>query len=106
MSEIPTRTAPAAVLWDMDGTLIDSEPLWLTAELAMLARYGIEMSPEMSERMVGSGLQAAAALFQELGVPLTADEIISEWADGVIAGLRESEPQWRPGALRAARLAR
>ncbi len=99
MSAIPTRNAPAAVLWDMDGTLIDSEPLWLTAELAMLARYGIELSPEMSERMVGSGLRAAAGLFQELGVPLAADEIIAEWADGVIAGLRESGPQWRPGAL-------
>lgn len=99
MSAIPNRTAPAAVLWDMDGTLIDSEPLWLEAELAMLARYGIDLSPELRERMIGSGLRAAAGIFQELGVPLGTDEIIDEWAAGVIAGLRSSEPQWRPGAL-------
>lgn len=99
MSAIPTPPAPAAVLWDMDGTLIDSEPLWLAAEHAMLARYGIELSPELSERMVGSGLRAAAGLFQELGVPLETEEIIAEWAEGVIAGLRAAEPQWRPGAL-------
>ena len=91
--------APAAVLWDMDGTLIDSEPLWLAAEEAMLGRYGIELTPELSDRLVGSGLRAAARLFQELGVPMGVDEIIAEWRDGVIAGLREQGPDWRPGAV-------
>ena len=91
--------APAAVLWDMDGTLIDSEPLWLATELRMLERYGIVMSDELREGMVGSGLRAAARRFQELGVPLGIDEIIGEWTEGVIAGLRAAEPAWRPGAV-------
>ena len=94
-----TEAAPAAVLWDMDGTLIDSEPLWLSAELTMLARYGIDLSDEVRDRIVGSGLRAAAALFQELGVPMAADDIIAEWADSVITGLRADGPDWRPGAL-------
>ncbi|QIM18395.1 HAD family phosphatase [Leucobacter coleopterorum] len=83
----------------MDGTLIDSEPLWLEAELVMLARYGIELTSEVKHWLVGSGLRAAAARFQELGVPMSIDEIIAEWRDAVIAGLLDGEPVWRPGAV-------
>ncbi len=90
---------PAAVLWDMDGTLIDSEPQWLRAEEAMLARYGVPMTAEINERLVGSGLRAAAAYFRELGVDMPVGEIIDEWAHSVIAGVLEGEPAWRPGAV-------
>ncbi len=30
----------AAVLWDMDGTLVDTEPYWTVAELALAEKYG------------------------------------------------------------------
>lgn len=99
MSANLSERMPAAVLWDMDGTLIDSEPLWLDAELSMLQRYGIDLTEEVRNSLVGSGLQAAAAVFQRLGVPMAADEIIAEWTASVIAGLREKGPDWRPGAL-------
>lgn len=99
MSAYGAEARPAAVLWDMDGTLIDSEPLWIAAETAMLERYGLELTPELRDRLVGSGLRAAAAEFRALGVPLEIDEIIAEWAEAVVAGLRASEPAWRPGAV-------
>ncbi len=99
MSANPTQTRPAAVLWDMDGTLIDSEPLWLAAELAMLERYGLDLTDAVRDQLVGSGLRTAAAMFQELGVPLSIDEIVAEWTAGVIAGLHAAGPQWRPGAI-------
>lgn len=88
----------AAVLWDMDGTLIDSEPLWLAAELAMLSRYGLEMSPQLHDRLVGSGLWDAAELFRELGVDMPANDIVAEWVDSVTSGLRTGPLAWRPGA--------
>ncbi len=89
----------AAVLWDMDGTLIDSEPMWLRAELAMLERYGIEMSEETHDRLIGSGLWDAAELFRELGVEMTADEIVAEWVANVGADLEQEGADWRPGAV-------
>ena len=99
LSERTADARPAAVLWDMDGTLIDSEPLWLESELAMLGRYGIELTPEVRNSLIGSGLRAAAQRFRELGVPMEVDEIIEEWKSGVIAGLAASAPLWRPGAV-------
>ncbi len=86
------------MLWDMDGTIIDSEPLWLSAELALLERYGLALTPEVRDQLIGSGLWDAAELFRELGVPLSADEIVAEWVQHVGAGMREHAPHWRPGA--------
>lgn len=94
MSEL----ALGAVLWDMDGTLIDSEPLWLEAETRMLARFGISMTEETHRLMIGSGLRDAAQHFRGLGVRLSVDEIIDEWVDHVSAGLVRSGADWRPGA--------
>lgn len=93
-------TAPtlSAVLWDMDGTLIDSEPLWLKAEQAMLRRFGLEMSPETSKLMIGSGLWQAAEHFRELGVPMSADDIVAEWVAHVGAAVDREGVIWRPGA--------
>lgn len=93
-----TDLALSAVLWDMDGTLIDSEPLWLAAEHAMLERYGIAMTRETHLRLIGSGLTAAAEHFQELGVPLSVADIVTEWALHVEAGMARGEIAWRPGA--------
>lgn len=93
-----TSDSLAAVLWDMDGTLIDSEPLWLEAEQAMLDRFGLQMGADTAERMVGSGLWQAAAHFQQLGVPLSADEIVADWARAVAEGMQREVPAWRPGA--------
>ncbi|MGR4009835.1 HAD family phosphatase [Leucobacter sp. 1207-22] len=82
----------------MDGTIIDSEPLWLRVELEMLARFGIEMPVELPDQLVGTGLRDAARRFQELGVPLSIDAIVDEWADGVVAGMQAEPAVWRPGA--------
>lgn len=90
---------PAAVLWDMDGTIIDSEPLWIRAEDAMLARYGVELDDELRAQLIGSGLWDAAELFRARGVDLSADEIVAELAGEVQAQLAAGEPDWRPGAV-------
>lgn len=98
MTTQTTTALPAAALWDMDGTIIDSEPLWIEAELAMLRRYGLSFPEGMETELVGLGLRAAAAHFQDFGVPLSADEIIDEWSEALIAGLARTRPSWVAGA--------
>nr|WP_300149770.1 HAD family phosphatase [Propionicimonas sp.] len=61
-------TRQLAVLWDLDGTLIDSEPLLFEAERQMLVGYGIDLTAEIKSQFVGLGgtevLQAIADHFE------------------------------------------
>jgi HAD superfamily hydrolase (TIGR01509 family) len=55
-------TAPAtsplrAVLFDMDGLLLDSEPLWFEAESAVMARLGVPWAAEDQEELLGGSLE-------------------------------------------------
>lgn len=52
-------TGPAAVLWDMDGLLVDSEPLWTVAEVELAARLGGEFTDELKAAIVGTRLEVA-----------------------------------------------
>ena len=47
---------PAAVLWDMDGTLVDTEPYWIATEFAMAEKYGGVWSHEQALGLVGNDL--------------------------------------------------
>lgn len=45
---------PAAVFWDMDGTLIDTEPLWGQATYELGELLGRPLTPEVREQTIGS----------------------------------------------------
>jgi beta-phosphoglucomutase-like phosphatase (HAD superfamily) len=40
---------PAAVLWDMDGTLVDTEPYWMEAETALVESFGGTWTHEQAD---------------------------------------------------------
>ena len=92
----PGLPMPAAVLWDMDGTLVDTEPHWMAAEAAVVGRFGGTWSHQDALSVVGAALLDSAAVLQEHGVGLPAEEIVDLLLDEVIAGVR-AEIQWQPG---------
>lgn len=93
-----TELTFAAVLWDMDGTLVDSEPYWMRAEIELMDRYGLHWDEELGELMVGNTLLRSAEILREHGLPLPAEEIVEILLDGVVDQVRAHVP-FRPGAL-------
>jgi HAD superfamily hydrolase (TIGR01509 family) len=91
---------PAAVLWDMDGTLVDTEPYWMAAEIELVESYGGTWTVEHAKALVGNDLLVSAAYIRDhADLPLEPDDIVLRLLDGVIARMREHVP-WRPGARR------
>lgn len=88
----------AAVLWDMDGTLVDTEPYWIQAEYDLVAEFGGTWSDEHAHALVGSDLLVAAAYIREHGsVDLEPAEIVQRMLTRVIDGVGRHTP-WQPGA--------
>lgn len=87
----------AAVLWDMDGTLVDTEPYWMAAEHELIAEWGGTWTHEDALQLVGQGLWSSALVFQSRGVDLEAQQIIDLLTDRVLEQIAEHVP-WRPGA--------
>lgn len=88
---------PKAVLWDLDGTIIDSEPYWLISEQRLVESYGGEWTEADGLSLVGNGLGNAAEFLQKRGVDLPIDEIIDRMVTDVNE-MVDREIPWRPGA--------
>lgn len=88
---------PAAVLWDMDGTLVDTEPYWLQAESDLVHAAGGVWTPEDGLQLVGSGLERSALILQSRGVKLNVEQIISTLTDRVRDQIADAVP-WRAGS--------
>ncbi len=94
----PTGSLPAAVLWDMDGTLVDTEPYWIAAEYELVAAHGGRWSLEQAHNLVGNSLLVSAEYIRRHGgVQLPAEEIVERLLDAVAEAVRGHTP-WRPGA--------
>ena len=91
-------TTPAAVLWDMDGTLVDTEPYWIATEFALAEKYGGSWSEEHALNLVGRALLDSGDYIRlHMGIDRTRPEIVDELLDGVVERVRHEVP-WRPGA--------
>ncbi len=88
---------PAAVLWDMDGTLVDTEPYWIECEHDLVAQHGGTWSAADAHSIVGFDLlDAGHELHTRGGVDLEPAEIATRLLEGVIARVAVQLP-WRPG---------
>ena len=86
------------LLWDMDGTLVHSEPLWHEAELELVHSFDTDLPDDVRERMIGMGLWDGAALMQSCGVDLPIDDIVERVVARVVTLIEEREVEWMPGA--------
>jgi HAD superfamily hydrolase (TIGR01509 family) len=94
----PRSALPAAVLWDMDGTIVDSEPYWMAEEEALVAASGGVWRHEDALELVGNDLIVSAEIILDrTPVTGTAEEVVAALLSGVSARMRQALP-WRPGA--------
>lgn len=56
---------PAAMLWDFDGALVETEDHWHSAEARLLAEWGLVLTPEQKLRLTGLNLTTAIATMME-----------------------------------------
>ena len=100
---------PAAVLFDMDGTLVDSEKVWGIALHELAAWAGGTLSEKARQAMVGGSMATSMRIFREdLGQPDRPEEPDVKWLTTRVFNLFREGLVWRPGAaelLRAVKIA-
>jgi HAD superfamily hydrolase (TIGR01509 family) len=81
---------PTAVLFDMDGTLIDSEPVWFDTEVRLLAEFGFELGPEHWGHVLGQPNEVSCKyLVGVSGIPLTWQQLNEKIEAAMVEQLSE-----------------
>ncbi len=94
----PAPGGPAAVLWDMDGTLVDTEPFWHRAERELVAAHAGTWTDADARAVLGFDLLDAAAYIQSAGgVDMEAVDIVNTMMERVVEQMAD-QPPWQPGA--------
>jgi len=92
------RRPSFAVLFDMDGTIIDSEPYWMASEKALAAEHSGTWTQADGLDIVGMSLDQSAQVFKDrTQIPLETHEIRNRLTSDVQSRLAKEVP-WRPGA--------
>lgn len=96
MTLSPGRPA-RAFLWDMDGLLVDSEPLWYRVERDFAARRGGAFTEEHARHNIGKGIRHTVHFMHELfGFPVDVERDVDEMIEDFIR--RSGELALKPGA--------
>jgi HAD superfamily hydrolase (TIGR01509 family) len=80
--------ASAAVIFDNDGLLLDTESVWTRAEQDLFERRGLEFTPAHKQELVGTSAEVAGGVLERrLGEPGRAAALIDELNELVVAEL-------------------
>ena len=95
----------AAVVFDLDGVLVDSEPVWEAVRRDFVAEHGGRWRPDSQQRLMGmSTAEWARYLMTDLGVGgMSAEEVADAVVERMAQRYREAVPLL-PGAATAARM--
>jgi HAD superfamily hydrolase (TIGR01509 family) len=94
---------PHAVLFDMDGLLVDTEPLWFEVERAVMARLGSDWTPADQRTLVGGSLRTSVGYLRSRAACPASEQDVAQWLVGGMARLlAERGVTAMPGALQLA----
>ena len=89
----------AAVLFDMDGLLVDTEPLWLETETEVMARLGAPWSAQDQEALLGGSMQRTVSYLLAKATRPAPPETVARWMlEGMLDRVRAGQVVVRPGA--------
>lgn len=92
-----------AVVFDLDGVIIDSEEVWEEVRRGYAAEYGRQFLPDTQDRMMGmSTPEWARHLAEEVGVPRTPEQVAADVIDRMAERYRADVPLI-PGSVAAVR---
>ena len=93
------EAAGIAVLFDMDGLLIDSEPLWLQVETVVMARLGAEWTEADQAQLIGGSLDRSVRYMLSRATKAMPPDLVGEWLmSGIAEMVRRSGVPIQPGA--------
>ena len=95
----PARGGLQAVLFDMDGLLVDSEPLWFEVETEVMARMGATWSHADQQHLVGGSMNRSLRYMLARATRPAPEETVARWlAEGITGLVREHGVPMLPGA--------
>ncbi len=87
-----------AVLFDLDGTLVDSMWMWKAIDIEYLGRFGYECPDDLQKVIEGMSFSETAVYFKErFQIPDSLEEIKQAWVDMSLEKYRREVPL-KPGA--------
>jgi HAD superfamily hydrolase (TIGR01509 family) len=94
----PSLRTPRGLLFDLDGTLVDSEHLHYESTAAVLALRGVEMAPAQYDMYVGwAERDCWVSINRRFGLGLDPDEAVIERNEAYVSLLRERTLAPLPG---------
>lgn len=73
-----------SIVWDMDGVLLDSEPIHVIVENELVGEYGKDIETITHKLLGRRALEAAQITVKELELPLSAEEYLAKRDEGLI----------------------
>ena len=103
MSTVPVpfpAMPPAAIVFDCDGLLLDTEGSWSVGQTGLFARHGREFGPEHKQALVGRSMLEAGPIYERfLDIPGHGTDLTDELVALVVQELERTGCAPMPGAV-------